>query len=319
MSDSVETSQISIVTVCMNRVRHLQRSAPLVSAWPYHQAHIIVDWSSDIPVKREDLPDDSRIQLVRVDGESSWNPSLAYNFSISLVKTRLVIRMDADCWPCLDFNPYTLLSENSVWVGSGGEGRYGQFLMPLNIFWLVGGFNEYMSGWGFEDKDLRFRLSCQHQVVLKEFRNSSIGVLLHSNSERMHVSGFCSNERALAALRASRLRNRLIAAYCPWGPHTPRSTYLQSNNSWTLSVSSRPELSEELNRQLSQISRRCFWGSFLALPEIVVELLPERLLPAMNQERWLVRWWHLFYALTFRPFLLIPARCLSFLKGIASQ
>ncbi len=69
MSDAVDISQLSIVTVCMNRVRHLQRTAPLVSAWPYHQTHIIVDWSSDTPVQREDLPDDSRIQLVRVDGE----------------------------------------------------------------------------------------------------------------------------------------------------------------------------------------------------------------------------------------------------------
>ncbi len=318
MFDSLETSSISIVTVCMNRLKHLQRSAPLVSAWPYHQTHIIVDWSSDIPIKREDLPDDSRIQLVRVDGESLWNPSLAYNFSISLVKTRFVIRMDADCWPCLDLNPYTLLSKNCVWGGSGGEGRYGQFLMPLETFWLVGGFNEYMSGWGFEDKDLRFRLKFQHQIVLDEFKNSLIGVLHHSNAERMGVSGFCTTERALAALRASRLRNRLIAAYCPWGTYTPRSAYMQSNNSWHLVKSSRPEISTELESQLSQICRRCFWGSFLALPEIVVELLPERLLPAINQGRWPVRWWHLFYAMTFRPLLLIPARCLSFLRGIAS-
>ena len=319
MSELAATPSISIVTVCMNRIKHLRRTSPLVSAWPHHTAHIVVDWSSDIPVKYKDLPDDSRIQLVRVDGESSWNPSLAYNFSISLVKTHFVIRMDADCWPCIDLNPYTLLSENCVWVGSGGEGRYGQFLMPLDTFWLVGGFNEYMSGWGFEDKDLRFRLQFQHQIGLKEFKNSLIGVLPHSNADRMRVSGFCTTERALAALRASRLRNRLIAAYCPWGPQTPRSAYMQSNNSWFLPESSRPELSDVLESQLSQACRRCFWGSFLALPEIVVELLPERLLPAMNQGRWPVRWWHLFYAMTFRPLVLIPARCLSFLRGIASQ
>lgn len=318
MSDLFATPSISIVTVCMNRIEHLRRTSPLVSAWPHHISHVVVDWSSDVPVKREDLPDDNRIQLVRVKGESSWNPSLAYNFSISLVKTEFVIRMDADCWPSLDFDPKSILRKGRVWVGAGREGRYGQFLMPRDTFWGVGGFNEYMRGWGFEDKDLRFRLNSQQQTDLSEFDDSLIGVLEHGDAERMSVRGFCSRERGLAALRASRLRNRLVAAHCPWGCHSPRSFYVKSENFWSLNKSSRPELSAELNRKLSQASRRCFWGSFLALPEVVVELLPERLLPASDQGRWQVRWWHLAYAKTFRPILLFPVRCLSLFKGLAS-
>ena len=318
MSEITATPSISIVTVCMNRVKHLRCTLPLVSAWPHHAAHIVVDWSSDVPVKHEDLPDDSRIQLVRVEGESSWNPSLAYNFSVSLVKTEFVIRMDADCWPSLDFDPNIVLRENRIWVGAGGEGRYGQFLMPRETFWAVGGFNEYMRGWGFEDKDLRFRLHSQQQIDLSEFDDSLIGVLDHGDAERMSVRGFCMRERGLAALRASRLHNRLVAAHCPWGCHSPRSSYDKYNDFWALNQSSRPELSAELNRKLSQASRRCFWGSFLALPEIAVELLPERLLPASDQGRWPVRWWHLVYAKTFRPFLLFPVRCLSLLRGLGS-
>ena len=169
--------------------------------------------------------------------------------------------MDADCWPDLGFNPKSILRKNRVWVGAGGEGRYGQFLMSCDTFWGVGGFNEYMRGWGF--KDLRFRLHSHQQTDLSEFDDSLIGVLEHGDSERMSVRGLCSRERGLAALRASRLRNRLVAAHCPWGCHSP-----------------------ELSHDRSQFFHRCASTSSLVLLANVVELFLEYLLPSGDQERW---------------------------------
>jgi hypothetical protein len=69
----------SIVTVCMNRREHLLAAAPRVAAWPHHQEHLIVDWSSIEPLRREDLPEDQRIRLLRVEGERRWNLCRAYN------------------------------------------------------------------------------------------------------------------------------------------------------------------------------------------------------------------------------------------------
>ncbi|MFN7819548.1 MAG: hypothetical protein ACK5Q7_08135, partial [Cyanobacteriota bacterium] len=64
---------LSIVTVCMNRREHLLVTAPRVAAWPHHGEHLIVDWSSAVPLRREDLPRDPRVRLMRVEGETRWS------------------------------------------------------------------------------------------------------------------------------------------------------------------------------------------------------------------------------------------------------
>ena len=64
---------LSVITVCMNRQQHLLATARKIAAWPYHQEHLILDWSSRVPVERAQLPPDPRIRLERVDGEQRWN------------------------------------------------------------------------------------------------------------------------------------------------------------------------------------------------------------------------------------------------------
>ena len=63
---------LSVITVCMNRQHHLLTSAQQLAAWPHHQEHLILDWSSRDPVQRSQLPDDSRIRLERVEREERW-------------------------------------------------------------------------------------------------------------------------------------------------------------------------------------------------------------------------------------------------------
>ena len=315
----VMRTSITIVTVCMNREEHLVRTACAVARWPHHQTHIIVDWSSEVPLLRSDLPSDSRIRLVRVNDEKVWSPALAYNFGISLVTTNYVMRMDADCWPEMYWEPLAEIDFDAAYVGKGGAGRFGQFLMPLDMFDRVGGFNERMVGWGFEDKDLRFRLKFQSGVRLIELCDKCIGVLEHSNGKRVSGQGVSTIHQSLAALRASRLRNQLIAAYCPHGCFSPRSLYVQGpNDSWSLQDHTRPVLSISLQKKIAEAMRRCFWGSYLALPDQVVELLPQRMLPPQRNGFWRVAWWHRLYALLIKPLVLLPVQGLSLLKGSAS-
>lgn len=315
----VMRTSITIVTVCMNREEHLVRTACAVARWPHHQTHIIVDWSSEVPLLRSDLPSDSRIRLVRVNDEKVWSPALAYNFGISLVTTDYVMRMDADCWPEMYWEPLAEIDFDAAYVGKGGAGRFGQFLMPLDMFDRVGGFNERMVGWGFEDKDLCFRLKFQSGVRLIELCDKCIGVLEHSNGKRLSGQGVSTMHQSLAALRASRLRNQLIASYCPHGYFSPRSLYVQGpNDSWSLQDHTRPVLSISLQKKIAEAMRRCFWGSYLALPDQVVELLPQRMLPPQRNGFWRVAWWHRLYALLIKPLVLLPVQGLSLLKGSAS-
>ena len=90
---------LSVITVCMNRQHHLLATAQTIAAWPHHQEHLILDWSSRVPVERAQLPPDPRIRLERVDGEQRWNLCRAYNLAARLARGRLLLKLDADCWP----------------------------------------------------------------------------------------------------------------------------------------------------------------------------------------------------------------------------
>ena len=150
----------------MNRREHLLATAAKVAAWPHHGEHLIVDWSSTVPVRREELPADPRIKLLRVEGEQRWNLCRAYNFAVAQATGDRVLKLDADAWPTQAFDPFGADGETGLVCafGSGPEGRKGQFLMARGLFEAVGGFHELLVGYGFDDKDLMARLhQCGHQ------------------------------------------------------------------------------------------------------------------------------------------------------------
>jgi hypothetical protein len=312
---------LSIVTVCMNRLDHLVETAARVADWPHHSEHLIVDWSSAVPLRRVDLPADSRLRLVRVEGERRWNPSRAYNFALAQAGGNWLIRMDADCWPTAAFAPRELLASASVWVGTGGEGRYGQFLMARESFAAIGGFNEFLRGWGFEDKDLRARLEIQAGVQLGLLPAAAIGVIEHSDEERMGQERATAGQAlrrslGLATMRSSRLGNRLLAAHCPWGAATPTSRYQQEEpNHWRLEPASAPVPSAEIVDEVDHARRMAFWSSFLAIPDVFLEELPIKLVPPSRHGRWDVRWWHRLWWHTGRRLLHLPVLLLSLSRG----
>lgn len=170
----MSASGLSVVTVCMNRREHLLHSSAQLALWPHHQEHLIVDWSSAEPLRREDLPGDRRLRLLRVEGEDRWNLCRAYNFAIARARGSQLLKLDADCWPSEHFDPaapglrVAIEASDSVLgndgqpilcaLGSGAEGRKGQFLMARALLAAVGGYNEVLVGYGFDDKDLAARL-----------------------------------------------------------------------------------------------------------------------------------------------------------------
>jgi hypothetical protein len=312
---------LSIVTVCMNRREHLLATAPRVSAWPHHTEHLIVDWSSDEPLRREELPVDPRLRLLRVEGEKRWNPSRAYNFGLAQASCGWLMRMDADCWPTGDLAPAALLASGPVWVGCGGEGRYGQFLMERDCFDAVGGFNEFLRGWGFEDKDLRARLEVQQGWTLGPIPPEAIGVIEHSNEERMgqpraRVGDALRRSLGLATMRSSRLGNRLLAAHHPWGSRTPASCYQEIvPGIWRVIGSSVPCPTVETADEIDHARRMEFWSCFLAIPDVFLADLPVKLVPHSRQGTWQVCWWHRLWWHSGRRLLQLPVIALSWTRG----
>jgi hypothetical protein len=322
----------------MNRRDHLLATAPRVAQWPFHAEHLIVDWSSSEPLQRGDLPDDPRLRLLRVEGERRWSLCRAYNFAIARARGDRILKLDADCWPLEVFDPEAEL----LWVtvgpalatpsaglpqsrlcafGHGEEGQKGQFLIERALYEAVGGFNEHLIGYGFDDKDLRARL---HLLLGRDpaaIAKAWLGVIAHSNEERMGQSraGLHQPLRLAlgrAAMRSSRLGNRLLAAHCPWGGASTASRYREeAPDRWRVDPASVPRPSPETADEIDHACRLNFWSWFLAIPEVFLAELPLKLVPPPRGGVWPVRWWHRLWWHTGRRVLQLPVGLLSLTRG----
>jgi hypothetical protein len=317
---------LSVVTVCMNRLEHLRSTAKHVAAWPGHQEHLIVDWSSAVPVRREQLPADPRIRLLRVEGEASWNLCRAYNFAVARAGGDWILKLDADAWPTQAFDAKAVVRrlsgegqdpEEPYAFGSGLDGRKGQFLMTRRLFAAVGGCNEYLVGYGFDDKDLQARLAVHTGLPPSALPEAWIGVIPHTDAERAGQgrSGrfhWLEDSRGLAAMRASQLSNRLLAAHCPWSARAGASVYRErSPGLWQVDPATVPRLPAEVAAEIDHARRMTFWGCFLAIPEVFLEVLPFSLFPPARHGRWDVRWWHRLWWHSGRRLLELPVLALT--------
>ena len=304
----------------MNRREHLLATAERVSAWRHHGEHVIVDWSSSEPLRREELPSDPRVRLLRVEGEHRWNLCRAYNFAVSQCGGAWVLKLDADAWPTEAFDPqWAGLRQGGgrgavCAFGSGPEGRKGQFLIERQLFEAVGGFNELLVGYGFDDKDLLARLLQHSGEEAVSLPQEWIGVIAHSDAERAEQGargGALAASQGLAAMRATRLANRLLAAHCPWGPRSAPSTYRQqADGVWRLDPPSLPQPPQAVAAEAEHTRRMVFWGYFLAIPEVFLEVLPYSLFPPSRGGRWPVRWWHRLWWHSGRRLLALPVALL---------
>jgi hypothetical protein len=313
---------LSIVTVCMNRSHHLLQSAPRVAALPRHTEHLVVDWSSLQPLRREQLPPDPRLRLLRVEGEREWNLCRAYNFAVAQSRGEVILKLDADAWPAARFDPgapQLEVSGRPCAFGSGGEGRKGQILVARALFEAVGGFHELLSGYGFDDKDLRIRLTQLLGAEPAWIPADWLALISHTDAERAGGptgGGALGASRGLATMRASRLANRLVAAHAPWSAGSRHSRYTrEAGGGWRLVDGSRPQLEAETADEIDHARRMTFWSCFLAIPDIFLEELPVKLVPPPRASQWPVRWWHRLWWHSGRRLLHGPSLLLSLGRG----
>lgn len=163
---------ISIVTVVMNRTEHLLKSAQAVSNICIHDEHVILDFGSTAPVRREMLPRDDRIKLHRVENSiSKWWLTHSYNLAFALASGEYILKLDADILPSQQFfdclcdqhaktkahlmcNRLTLQDWN---LHSDLFTTNGLFLCKRTSLEQLRGFNPYIQGWGWDEIDLYSR------------------------------------------------------------------------------------------------------------------------------------------------------------------
>ncbi|MEI6829799.1 MAG: glycosyltransferase family A protein [Synechococcaceae cyanobacterium ELA445] len=183
----------SIVTAARNRSGQLRRTAASISRFGSHAEHLIVDWSSEPPIRPADLPADPRLRLVRVEGERQWWLSRAYNRGFREAAHPWILKADADAlleepfFRC--FNPAAAhLQIRHIPGGLAGLGNLddlGLFAVEAEVLRAVGGFNPWLLGWGFDDIDLFERLFLLPGTTVSHLSGHGSCSLPHGVAQRL--------------------------------------------------------------------------------------------------------------------------------------
>ncbi|WP_058314801.1 glycosyltransferase [Cognatishimia activa] len=219
---------ISLVTCSMNRSENLLKA--LRSWLPQSEISelIIIDWGSDVPVAETLHKEgifDPRIRLVRAPDEARWILSYAFNLGFRLAKFDKILKVDADIVLSDDFFDKNTLIEGSFIAGNWREAEQGQehvngfFYLHKNDLAEIGGFNEYITTYGWDDDDLYSRLD-EIGIKRENVAPSTIKHLDHSDEERSEdILGDVPAFSAIDEIRNDTMfkirRNRFIANVMP--------------------------------------------------------------------------------------------------------
>lgn len=160
-------SGVSLVSCCMNRTENLVKALPSWISFKEINEIIIVDWSSTEPVKEHLIQygfTDSRIKVIRVDGQLRWILSYAFNVGFRAASYDKILKTDADIIIYQDFFAKNILNENLFISGDwriaekGQEHINGFFYVSRNKLMRIKGFNEYITTYGWDDDDIYNRL-----------------------------------------------------------------------------------------------------------------------------------------------------------------
>ena len=163
---------VAIISTCKNRQEMLSVS---LASWLANRSVseiVITDWSSNFSLQYL-AKIDSRITIVRVENQGYFHKTRALNLALNHVTSQVILQMDVD----YILNPYyNLIRDLEVsvdefvvgdgWTGAIDQGPSWDFFAPTNGFLCVhkealdkvGGYNEELKGWGYEDADIQNRL-----------------------------------------------------------------------------------------------------------------------------------------------------------------
>lgn len=174
---------------CKNRNQHVNISVESAIRCSSIFQLIIVDWSSDEPIKQtlQKGIDDSRIVIIRVDNEEHWSLSRAYNLAASFVKTRFILKLDCDVVvnSCSIIDEYaSSCNDNQYFSGDWKLARNqneqhlnGVLFVQAQHWRAINGFDERISLYGWEDTDIHRRFSS-----------------INLEKESIHPDNFCHQE-----------------------------------------------------------------------------------------------------------------------------
>lgn len=188
---TIPLERISAVTACMNRNVHILDSVPTWIASKRFEEIIIVDYGSIEPLEetlgRAGLVDHPSMRLIRIEAEK-WCLAEAFNTGLFRAQSPFTIKLDADTLILGRAEKSLRLSAQEFRTGNwrtfANNVLNGIVLAPTDAIQRVGGYNEQIRRYGWDDCDFYERLSelflIKTDLLEREFRS-----LDHSDDERV--------------------------------------------------------------------------------------------------------------------------------------
>lgn len=278
----------SLVTACMNREAHLRRSLPAWLNLPGLAEVVIVDWSNAQPLF--DLATlDSRVRVIRAEGEERWILSYAYNLGLAHATHDAVLKCDADCVPTAE--AVSCLPEpNRFFAGHWRSGHLagkpsvnGQCFVAKAHFERVNGYSEIIRTYGRDDEDFYDRLQ-RAGVARAEIPAATLNFLDHSHEERVSNQfaggpSLTAEQHILRDTTYNEMRNYYLATLYPWGPERIRAAYARAGEPGPRCVALRRDRTTEFapppdaQEAASLYSLRYLVGKILRLPASAADKL----------------------------------------------
>ncbi|WP_296925272.1 galactosyltransferase-related protein [Thiohalocapsa sp.] len=197
---------VSLVTCSMNRAENLLVALRSWLELPEVREIVVVDWSSELPVSQSLAIAgiaDERIKLLRVDGERRWVLSPAFNVGFRAATRERVVKADADIVIASNFFRANPLRPGAFYAGNwrvapeGQEFVNGLFYIYKRDLAVVGGFNEYITSYGWDDEDLYARL-IDTGLIRMDIQLSTVNHIRHDDQLRVEACGEATASEAAA-------------------------------------------------------------------------------------------------------------------------
>ena len=218
---------VSLVTCAMNRSENLVKALPSWLACDELREIVIVDWSSREPVSEALAAaglTDPRIRVIRVEGEPRWILSYAFNIGFRAASCRQILKCDADIVVDPRFFELNPLRPGCFVAGNWRRAAEGQaYVNGFFYIWKkdlakVGGFNEFITTYGWDDDDIYDRL-VQEGVTRCDVEGDTIYHLPHDDEARTGDAAASVIESAAHEIGSGTKflirRNRFIANVMP--------------------------------------------------------------------------------------------------------
>ncbi|MBO9202542.1 MULTISPECIES: glycosyltransferase family 2 protein [Niastella] len=195
---------ISLVTVCMNRLHHLQQTLPrnMSDNEGYeHLEFVVLDYNSTdglgewINSHMKAYIDNGRLQYYHTLEPACYHPAHSRNMAFLLSTGQLVCNVDADNYSGRHFAAYLnnrfCENEKSVLITFGGSRQlapkdaYGRVCITRDDFIAVNGYDECIDLYCGEDIDLAKRVMRlgRETVVIEE--SAFLHTIAHNDTERI--------------------------------------------------------------------------------------------------------------------------------------